>query len=93
MVWRGQRRHVADLPANAAALVLAAWLGCADLAERIGLYGDLLLAGIGRDGRACEVPDVVVEAARRAGLLDQDQPDPDDPGGAVGPGLARAGLA
>lgn len=93
VVWCGERRNVADLPANTAAWVLAARLGCADLAEQIGLNGDLLLAGIGRDGRACEVPDVVVAAAQRAGLLDRQLSDPEDSGGGVGAGAARAGLA
>jgi hypothetical protein len=93
VVWCGERRNVADLPANTAAWVLTARLGCADLAERIGLNGDLLLAGIGRDGRACQVPDVVVEAARRAGLLGEQHPDADGPGGVEGASPARAGRA
>jgi hypothetical protein len=92
VVWCGERRNVADLPANTAAWVLAARLGCADLAERIGLNGDLLLAGIGPDGRACEVPELVVEAARGAGILDQHAGGPADRCRAVGAGTARAGL-
>jgi hypothetical protein len=69
LVWCGERRRVRELPVNGAAWVLAARLGCPDLAERIGLNGDLLLAGLTADGRPRDVPDLVVDAARRAGLL------------------------
>lgn len=93
VVWCRERRNVADLPANTAAWVLAARLGCADLAERIGLNGDLLLARIGPDGRACEVPDVVVDAARRAGILHQRIGGPADRDRALGAGAVRACLA
>jgi hypothetical protein len=69
LVWCGERRRVQQLPVNTAAWALAARLGCPDLAERIGLNGHLLLAGIGADGRASDVPDLVVQAARQACLF------------------------
>jgi hypothetical protein len=55
--------------------MLAARLGCPDLADQIGLNGDLLIAGIDPDERVGDVPDAVVRAAWRAGLLDQSAPD------------------
>jgi hypothetical protein len=70
VVWCGEHRRVQDLPANGPAWALAARLGCPDLADRIGLDGDLLIAGVGADGRPVDVPAPVVDAARRAGLLD-----------------------
>jgi hypothetical protein len=70
VVWCGERRRVQDLSVNGSAWVLAARLGCPDLADRIGLNGDLLVAGLGADGRPVDVPAPVVVAARRAGLLD-----------------------
>jgi hypothetical protein len=90
VLWCGERRNITDLPPNHTAWALAARLGCADLADRIGLHGDLLIAGIGPDGRAGDVPEVVVQAAHRAGLLHlpgQDSLPP--PGG----GAVRAGRA
>lgn len=69
LLWCGERRNVADLPANTSAWALAARLGCADLAERIGRNGDSVIAGVRCDGRAGDVPDVVVQAAYRTGLL------------------------
>jgi hypothetical protein len=68
VAWCGERRNLVALPVNASAWMLAARLGCADLADRIGLNGDLLLAGIDRDGRAADAPDAVMQAAHRAGL-------------------------
>lgn len=61
-------------PPNEAAWALAARLGLADLAHRIGLNGDLLLVGVTADGTACEVPRPVVEAAARTGLLGHPSP-------------------
>ena len=69
VVWCGERRGVADLPANLAALTVAARLGCADLADRIGLRGDLLLAGIDASGGPADVPETVLQAAIGSGLL------------------------
>jgi hypothetical protein len=69
VLWCGERRHVADLPVNDKAWMLAARLGCADLAERISLNGDLVIAGIRSDGQASDVPEVVVQVAHRTGLL------------------------
>jgi hypothetical protein len=69
VLWCGERRHVSDLPVNTSAWALAARLGCADLAERISLNGDLVIAGIRSDGQAGDVPKVVVQAAYRTGLL------------------------
>lgn len=83
VLWCGERRNVTDLPANTSAWALAARLGFADLAERIGLNGDLVIAGIHSDGRAGDVPEVVVQAAHRTGLL----PVP------VGTGAPRTGHA
>jgi hypothetical protein len=74
VVWCGERRRVQDLPANSSAWAIAARLGCPDLADRIGLNGDLLIAGLGADGRPVDVPAPVVDAARRAGLLDAPVP-------------------
>jgi hypothetical protein len=68
-VWCGERRRVDDLPANPAAFALAARLGCEDLADRIGLRGDLILAGVDAHTGASDVPAPVVGAAARAGLL------------------------
>lgn len=90
LVWCGERRNVAGLPANMSAWALAARLGCPDLADRIGLTGDLLVAGIDGDGRAADVPDVVVRAAQRSGLLD-DGLVPDR--ALFGVGAVRAGQA
>lgn len=67
--WCGERRNLPDLPANADSLVLAARLGHADLADRIGLRGDLLLAGVDPDGAPTDVPETVLEAALAAVLL------------------------
>jgi hypothetical protein len=69
IVWCGERRGILDLAENLAAFTIAARLGCADLADRIGLRGDLLLAGIDAAGAPADVPEVVVLAAVRAGLL------------------------
>jgi hypothetical protein len=88
----GQHRKVADLPANTSAWVFAARLRYADLAERICLTGDLLLTGIGPDARARSVPELVVEVARRAGLLDQHVDGPADRYRTLGAGAVRAGL-
>jgi hypothetical protein len=75
VAWCGDRRRVADLPDNPSALLLVARLGCVDLADRIGLRGDLLLAGIGPDGTPADVPPPVLQAAVRAGLLREETPD------------------
>lgn len=70
--WCGERRGLADLPENLAAFAVAARLGQADLADRIGLRGDLLLAGIDADGAPADLPTVIVRCAVRAGLLAED---------------------
>lgn len=70
--WCGERRGLAALPANPAAHLLAARLGCADLTDRLGLRGDLLLAGVACDGAPCDIPRPVVAAAIAAGLLTLD---------------------
>jgi hypothetical protein len=44
--WAG--RGVAGLPEHLAAFTITARLGCADLADRLGLRGNLLLTGIDR---------------------------------------------
>lgn len=67
-VWCGERRHLADLAENPAAVAVAARLGQAALADRIGLRGDLLLAGVDPDGAPADVPAGVVRRALRAGL-------------------------
>jgi hypothetical protein len=72
LVWCGERRNVAGLPVNKSAWALAARLGCPDLADRIGLNGDLLVAGIDGDGRAGHVSDMVVRTAQRSGLFDDE---------------------
>jgi hypothetical protein len=90
VVWCGERRNVVDLPANGAAWVLAARLGCPELADRIGLNGDLLLAGIGPDRQMCDVPIRVVHAAQRAGLLDPSVHVPLDTDGGAEVGVVSA---
>jgi hypothetical protein len=67
--WCGERRCLADLPENLNAFAVAARLGQADLADRIGLRGDLLLAGVDAGGAPVDVPAVVVRCAVRAGVL------------------------
>lgn len=74
VAWCGDRRKVEDLPDNPSALLLVARLGCVDLADRIGLRGDLLLAGIGHDGTPADVPPPVLQAAFLAGLLREETP-------------------
>jgi hypothetical protein len=69
VVWCGERRGVAGLPENLAAFTVTARLGCAGLADRIGLRGDLLLAGIDAAGGPTDVPECVVQAALGSGLL------------------------
>ena len=69
VLWCGERRRVQELPANGSAWVLAARLGYPDLADRIGLNGDLLVTGVSADGHPADVPDQVTSAAQRAGLL------------------------
>lgn len=93
VAWCGERRNLAALPANASAWMLAARLGCADLADRIWLNGDLLLAGIDLDGRAADVPDVVVQAAHRAGLHHLSDSDPVRPGCGARVGVPSEGWA
>ena len=79
VLWCGERRKVADLPSNQGAWTLAARLGCADLADRIGFNGTLLIAGIGPDDRVGSVPQAVVQAAYRAGLLTRPRQVPRPP--------------
>jgi hypothetical protein len=93
VVWCGERRKVRDLPANVSAWVLAAWLGCPDLADRIGLNGELLVAGVGLRGWAGDVPEVVVRAACRAGLLDPPADGLVRPGRGAWAGVVSAGQA
>ncbi len=81
IVWCGERRSVARLPENLAALTITARLGRADLADRIGLRGDLLITGIDTTGGPADVPRTVIQAAARAGLLTNT-----DHGGAAGEG-------
>lgn len=82
IMWCGDRR-TATLPGNSAAFALAAGLGCADLADRIGLHGDLLIAGALPDGTPADVPEPILDAARRTGLLPADDAGPRAPGSAV----------
>jgi hypothetical protein len=68
--WCGDRRDLADLPANPAASALAARLGHPGPRRRAGLCGDpLLLAGITADGAPTDIPAVAVQAAVGAGVL------------------------
>jgi hypothetical protein len=69
LAWYGNSRRVGASPVNAAAWALAARLGCPDLAERIALHDDLLLAGVTTDAWPSDVPVPVIQAARRAGLF------------------------
>jgi hypothetical protein len=87
VAWCGNRRKVHDLPANTSARALAAGLGVLDSAEPSRFNGNLLIAGIYDDTRVGDVPDVVVRAARRSGLLGRSATAPTPLGvGAVGAG-------
>jgi hypothetical protein len=93
LVWCGERRRVRELPVNRSAWRLASRLGCPDLVERIGLNGDLLLAGLTADGQPRDVPDLVVDAARRAGLLTSPAPVRSHTPSRSGAGEQRVGTA
>jgi hypothetical protein len=54
---------------NERAFLLAARLGCVDLADRIGLHTDVLLSGLAQDGAPTDVPGPILDAARRGGLI------------------------
>lgn len=72
--WCGERRGAATLDDNPRAAVLAARLAVIDLADRIGLRGDLILTGTSTEGRLVDVPQAVIEAAHRGGLFPHDFP-------------------
>lgn len=93
VVWCGERRNVGGLPSNASAWVLAARLGCPDLADRIGLNGELLVVGMDVRGRLGDVPAVVVRAAYRAALLDPSLDGLVQPDRGVWAGIVSAGRA
>jgi len=61
---------------NQRGVVLAARLGVIDLVDRMGLRGNLFLTGPATDGHLTEVPEAVLEAAHRAGLLPDDGDNP-----------------
>jgi hypothetical protein len=52
-------------PYNARAFAIAARLGCVELADRIGLRGDVLLVGVDVAGQQTDLPAPVVFAAAR----------------------------
>jgi hypothetical protein len=57
------------LPDNPRAVLLAARLGWADLADRVGLLGDLLIVGADPSDNDTDVPHTLIVAAHRTGLL------------------------
>jgi hypothetical protein len=68
-VYADEQRATKRLRPNMRAVVLAARMGWIDHADRIGLYGDLLIVGAATPGRDTDVPRAVLEAAAVAGLL------------------------
>jgi hypothetical protein len=72
-----EHRVPKGLRANQRAAVLAARLGHTNRAWLADLRGDALVVGCGRGGADADVPDGVIDAAHRAGLL-RDREDPAD---------------
>jgi hypothetical protein len=68
-VYADLDRVTRGLPVNARIAVLAARLGWIDLVDRAQLRGDLLIVGADDQGNDTDVPDTVIEAAQRCGLL------------------------
>lgn len=87
-VWCGQYDDAGALVRNRLAFALAARLGCVEVTDRIGLFGDLLLAGVTDAGVLTDVPRAVVRAATNVGLL-----TPITFRGSVEPGVLRRVLA
>jgi hypothetical protein len=71
-VYLDDERLAKALPENPRAVFLAARLAWIDQVDRIGLRGDALLVGTGLSGEDADLPEPVLHAARRTGLL----PDP-----------------
>jgi hypothetical protein len=55
--------------ANERAVLLAARLGWAHLVDRAGLFGDVLLVGLNERGDDTDLPESILDVARRLGLL------------------------
>jgi hypothetical protein len=71
-----EHRVAKGLRANQRAAVLAARLGHVNRAWLADLRGDALIVGCGRGGADTDVPDGVIDAAARSGLLPgHDHPD------------------
>jgi hypothetical protein len=79
VVLLDERRVPKGLPSNQRAAVLAARLGHVNRQWLADLRGDALIVGVGRSGSDADVPDGVIDAAARSGLL----PKYDRPGSSV----------
>jgi hypothetical protein len=55
--------------ANERAVLLAARLGWAHLVDRAGLFGDVLLVGLTERGDDTDLPESILDVARRLGLI------------------------
>lgn len=66
-----EHRVTKGLPGNQRAAVLAARLGHLNRRWLADLRGDVLIVGLGRGGTDTDVPDGVIDAAARSGLLDE----------------------
>jgi hypothetical protein len=67
-----EHRVTKSLPGNQRAAVLAARLGHLNRRWLANLRGDALVVGCGPGGTDADVPDGVIEAAARSGLLCED---------------------
>lgn len=74
-LYLDDEREAKRLPENARAVLLAARLSWVDQIDRLRLRGDALLTGTARNGDDADVPEALLAAARRTGLL----PDPATP--------------
>jgi hypothetical protein len=75
VIMLDEHRVPKGLPGNQRAAALAARLGHLNRAWLADLCGDALIVGCGRGGADADVPDGVIDAAARSGLLgDYDRP-------------------
>jgi hypothetical protein len=72
VAWCTHPQPGRPLPPNETAWAVAARLGLPDLADRIGLNGDVLLVGVTDSVVAGDVPRLVVDAAERTRLPGRD---------------------
>jgi hypothetical protein len=73
-LYGDEQRRTEGYPPNERAAVLAARLGWIDLADKVGLHGDLLVVGAHDPHRDSDVPEAIVRAAIQSGLIG---PDPE----------------